>query len=347
MSNKKILVVIPSANDHMIIETINRMAEKAKNPENISLILSTEYSPGVFEEMFGVPQEQAISLIDRRIGSVQHVIIDPKFINGPCSTRNYLCNMKKNESYFLSIDAHTSFGTNWDENLINLYEASKKVYNKPLISGLLQIAISDKTIKKDEDFRLRDRSICNLYNSDSGEQKSSSWNSRRYKSINMYTGAITFEIGSNQNQSYSLTKEHKLFVGDKTFKYSNKPIICAQFIFTDISWIDEVNFSNRYTFKYEEPDISFRSYLAGYDIIDFETQFLSNLSISAISKDRSFKKYVEDYGYISFVDLLFSNNIGANGRNLKSWLQEFGIFFFDKNKNDTELKLDIQKTINR
>lgn len=323
------------------------MAEKAKYPENINLIFSTEYSPGVFESMFGVPQEDAISLIDNRLGSIKHVVIEPNFINGPCSTRNYLCNMKKDESYFLSIDAHTSFGNNWDENLINIFEKSKTKHKKPIISGLLQIAISDKTIKKDEDSRLRNRFICNLYNSESGEHKSSSWNSRRYKRITMHSGAITFEIGSNEDRTYSLTKELSIELDNRVFKYSNKPIICAQFIFTDINWIDEVNFSNKYTFKYEEPDISFRSYLAGYDILDFEIQFLSNLSVSAISKDRSFKKYVEDYGYITFVDLLFLNNSGNNGRNVKTWLEEFGIFFFEKNKNDKELELNIKKIIDR
>lgn len=342
MDNEKILVVIPSANDQMIVETINRMIYQAQKPENLHIVFSTEFSPGIFESMFdGKKENQILDLIDTsNVGSIKHIQIEPNFINGPSSTRHHLCKMKTDESYFLSIDAHTSFGINWDTNLIELYKSMLQTYQKPLISGWLEINISDKTIKSDSDPRLRDRSVCNIFNSETGDQKCTSWDKRLYSRLVIDAFGFNFELTSAGITQ--IDKRLKVLINDKTFNYIKKQILCAQYMFTSTKWIDEVNFSNNFTFKYEEPYLSLASYLAGYDILDFETQYLSNLSVSSHSKDRAFTKYRTDYGYKFFTDFILDNHFIENQRSFKSWLKETNLICIRENQqNDFELDLNI------
>lgn len=344
MSNQKIFVVIPSANDQMIIETINRMISQAHSPENLHIVFSTEFTPGVFESMFeGKTEDQALEMIDTSsVGSIRHVRIKPDFINGPSSTRHHLCNMRTDEAYFLSIDAHTSFGINWDKNLIDLYTKMLERYEKPLISGWLQINILDKTIKSDSDPRLRDRKVCNIFNSETGEQQCTSWDKRLYSRLLVDAFGFNFELTSAGITP--IDKRLKVSIKDKNFNYLEKQILCAQYMFTSGTWIDEVNFSNNFTFKYEEPYLSLKSYLAGYDILDFETQYLSNLSVSSSTKDRTFTNYKTDYGYKFFTEFLFENRSLDNQRSFKSWLKATGLIQIRENQqNEFGLDLNILK----
>ena len=344
LDNNKIFVVIPSATDFLILETIDRMIKKAKNPQNLHIVFSTECKDDQFLDLFdGMSQENALSSIDTSsVGSIKHIIINPNFINGPSSTRHHLYKFQTDEKYILSLDAHTSFGLNWDEKLIRLYEESSKVHFKPLISGWLECSITDRSIVDDLDKRVLDKSLCYLFNSESGEHKSKIINNRRYSRLSIEPNRMMFDMSPQPNQEKLIRKY--IDVDDRSYSYVVKQIICAHFMFTSSEWIKDVGFSSIYTYTHEEPDISFRSYLNGYDIIEFDIQFLSNLSVANLTKDRSYANFEYERGLKNFEHTMLVTKENGFGRSFFTWLNDIGVITKSQ-EYSTPLDLDILKVI--
>ena len=105
MNNKTILVSIASLEDPYLIPTITNALEKALNPSRIYFALGLQYE-----------NQPDVSFIENKSHILRyHPDNRPPLIQLRNDLRKYCIDY----DYFLQLDAHTKFCSNWDEILIN------------------------------------------------------------------------------------------------------------------------------------------------------------------------------------------------------------------------------------
>lgn len=118
-----IYVYIPCRLDNEIIPTVKDLFEKSFNPQNIKVIIFNQDIPDKSFSQLDFPEEYNIVLINVdynkfsnvcRIRSLAKSFIEPQF------------------QYYLSIDAHSRFDSNWDLLLVNTIN---NYPNKSIISA--------------------------------------------------------------------------------------------------------------------------------------------------------------------------------------------------------------------
>lgn len=121
MANKKIFVSIAAFEDTMILDSVKRLLETAKNPDNI-----------VFGFALNYKNYPDFSQFKNKI----YIIKDSDFnFPGIVKMRNEIRKLITDEEYFLSLDAHTFSLNDWDSKLIYDLEELKSINDKVIISA--------------------------------------------------------------------------------------------------------------------------------------------------------------------------------------------------------------------
>ena len=111
-SNKKILVSIASYRDTQCSITLLDIISKAKNPENLVVIVcqQNDISDG------NCIQEK---ILTKSKATIKQIIIPHTEAMGPCWARFLIQQLWSGEEYYLQVDSHTRFVEGWDEKCIN------------------------------------------------------------------------------------------------------------------------------------------------------------------------------------------------------------------------------------
>lgn len=214
----KIFVSIPAWEDTTLIETIQKLLGAAKHPENI-----------VFGFGFNYEVEPDISWLTNKYyvlrDSVDYLPITKP---GIIQIRNAIRRLMTDEDYYLSIDAHANFDTDWDDILISDIEELHKISNRYVIS---------KQIMQPEDRR-------NYYTR-------WAWLPDKTPFGNPFPD---FEFENTKDK----------FVNDKYFlNYYTS----GNFIFAKRNWVDDMNFPDYHGFPYEESELSLATFCHGFDVV--------------------------------------------------------------------------------
>ncbi|MEY3378212.1 MAG: hypothetical protein RLZZ328_1372 [Bacteroidota bacterium] len=333
---EKIFISIPAANDPQLFETISRAIDNAKYPDCLTIAFSTQYSDGLFNEYFGVPVENASQLINKKGAKIIHLNMINGFESGVCVTRKKLSSLVTDETYFFSIDAHTSFGINWDDSIINDYKTLKKYFDKPMITGYIgnAIDIGAKHPDRNNFSILNKREICKLFNSKYVLDRYSIF----YKSMNL--SPIHCEL---KPIFFKPQKNFRKIIKIDDNKYFTViQHLTAHNIFVESKWVHEVGWPEYIKFYGEEQDMSIRSYLSGYDMITCNMRYISDIGPVAEQKNKTFLNYNLNTGSHQIAQLLFS---GKNSyydfthceRKPIDWLIENGLI---NNNPVTDIKSD-------
>ena len=129
-NHPKVFVAMPSLDDSELITSVINALDDAqyKDRVHIGIAYATQFS-----------NKKLNAKIQNSLGRINNVSI--KFINlnkffGSVWGRINARSLYSGEDYYLQIDAHTLFDTDWDSRLIEIFEQAKtKVKNKLVISG--------------------------------------------------------------------------------------------------------------------------------------------------------------------------------------------------------------------
>lgn len=135
MVNNKIFINIASYNEEDLIDTIETAFNKAKDPENIYIGMCLHNSNNIFPNL-------------DKYKNVKFIHINEKVGLGLGISRNLAASFYNDEKYYLQIDAHTVFKTNWDYILKEKYEKIKQNYKKPIISTYVPYYYRDRITGK-------------------------------------------------------------------------------------------------------------------------------------------------------------------------------------------------------
>lgn len=109
--SKSIFVSIASYCDHLLLYTIKRAIETAKNPHHLRFGVVDQNSNMNDMDLSVIPQAK-----------ISYIHIDSLYARGPCWARSLAMSFYNNEDYFFQIDSHTDFSLYWDEYLIKKAE---------------------------------------------------------------------------------------------------------------------------------------------------------------------------------------------------------------------------------
>lgn len=116
MHDGKILVGIACYRDPELLNTINDCMQKAKHPDRLVFAIVNQYEPGA-ERLLDYAAE---SLAPADIRLVQ---VDYRQTGGLGWARRLMVDLWLNESWVLQLDAHTRFDQDWDEILLQEWQA--------------------------------------------------------------------------------------------------------------------------------------------------------------------------------------------------------------------------------
>lgn len=118
----EIFVSIAAYKDDLLIDTINNLYEKAKNPSSIRTVVlnQTDYN------------EYNHHNYDFGNNKVEIYSVNYKHTKGVCWARHKIQSFIENERYYLQIDAHMRFAQDWDTKLIQYLKKCNST--KPIIS---------------------------------------------------------------------------------------------------------------------------------------------------------------------------------------------------------------------
>lgn len=146
--------------------------------------------------------------------------------------------LKTNEDFYFQIDAHMLFDKDWDETVINYYNLINKTYEKPIISSYVPW------------WSRAENGEINFYSPINNSRQTPlivmpEWEIQAKDSFLRITGGY-------DNLEESLYKEHHL--------------VSAHFIFTKMSFIEEVSPDPYISLIGEEPTTALRAWTRGYRI---------------------------------------------------------------------------------
>lgn len=122
-SSKTIFVMVPAYRDPILEETLDLMFENASNPDRIFVAIAAQYDEEVpMPDLGGIPTK-----------NLRLLTIHPENRPGVYKLRSILNKLYAGEDYYMSIDSHTSFVKDWDNELINLLESFE--YKKTVLQA--------------------------------------------------------------------------------------------------------------------------------------------------------------------------------------------------------------------
>jgi hypothetical protein len=165
---------------------------------------------------------------------IRYQRVDPETTKGVCWARKNIQEMIADEQYFLQIDAHTLFNPDWDQTLIDTLDEIKNYHPKCIMSGY------------PDDFN------CNTFEKHPGVPNS----------VNIISNM------EERNHLFALHGFHPPVGGwfSSSHKITHGYHLGACFIFSDISFAQEVPYDDSVFFGGEEAILSARAWTHGYNI---------------------------------------------------------------------------------
>lgn len=126
--NNHIFISIPTMNDYQYLNTIEKIFDEAEKPDNIFI------GTTVFWKKEDIPDNKKpffysfYEKIKKNYKNVNIDILPWEKYPGVGFGRIEPIKHFNNEKYYLSLDSHSHCVKNWDTNLIDIYENSKKVF---------------------------------------------------------------------------------------------------------------------------------------------------------------------------------------------------------------------------
>lgn len=228
---KKIFVAIASHLDLELRNTILDCINKAKHPENLVFSICLQY-----DEKEGTNESAIDDLVSQY--NIQIKKYHYSIGQGGCWARQIAQQAYNGEHYSLQIDSHLRFIQNWDELIINDYEDLKsRGIRKPLLSYCSPSYIRDDEKGVDVYF-----------------QHETELDKIDIVKIRNIVSELWVEYGGYQNE---------LNTG---FKNVGVPLLYGGFVFTQGSWVVDVEQDPEHYYTGEELALSIRSFTHGYDI---------------------------------------------------------------------------------
>lgn len=131
MTKDKIFINIAAYNEEDLFDTVESAYKKATNPENINMGILLHYTDQNFPDLSKFKNVKFMKISDR-VGL------------GLGMSRGLASSFYNQEDYYMQIDAHTVFKTNWDSILIKNYKKLKNRTEKPIISAYAPYYYRDK-----------------------------------------------------------------------------------------------------------------------------------------------------------------------------------------------------------
>ena len=221
----QIFIAFPAFNEEDIHLTITTALGKAKYPENVHFGIFLHYPKGDFPDLSIYPNVKEVRSINP-IGL------------GTGLSRKIATSLYEDEEYYLQIDAHTIFKTNWDQILIKNYKELKKLFYRPIITGLVPTWSKDENGNILNHFGRQEEVDIPVFSMDF---------QRDYESIARNIGLPTPTL---------VEVDYKNF-------YHEHYLIAANFLFTDAKYLENMPFDPKV--KYHEENITaMRAWTKGY-----------------------------------------------------------------------------------
>ena len=238
----KIFVSIAAYEDDLLVNTVKELYENAMEPQNIFIYIALQYKdmPN-FDKIANKNQIKIKTYSVKNRPGVARIRYE--------ITHDMLNDKKFNhQDYFLMIDAHMNFAKNWDADLIRDFKHLQKVCGKK------EIIISKQSSKRigmlgDEHY---EDSIMHL----------------KKHHVPLISRPITlFSTVPEYKYNVNNIIDRNIICGEEVeHKFIHSGWASCHFFFTDFDFIQDVGLDNNSQIFQEEPYLSFRSFLSGYDI---------------------------------------------------------------------------------
>jgi len=239
--NEKIFINIASFRDPSLIITIKSAILHAKHPENLVFGVAAQYYDDEFPD-FNIPNSQ-----------IKVIKYNPDTAPGVVKVRYEISKLMTNEKYFFMIDSHVLFLPNWDVQAKKYLQEAEALsgHNRVCISGTGDMHNNDTTATEIKSFFFRFRfneEVASMVNHELGKTK-------------------RLERGGFYLEKY--LKKIKIF--DDLSLHPH--LICNNF-FTHSDYLKDVGLDSQSQFLHEEPYLSWKTYISGWDLYRIKHNYL-------------------------------------------------------------------------
>ena len=253
--NSKIFVCTSAYNDTDLLLSLETASSNANSPDNVYFGIAMQYPD--------LPKPDLSNYKNVRTMD----ILEPYPI-GTSPSRAVAAGLINDESYFLSIDAHTIFKKDWDKNLLEYFHELKQHYNKPIISTYSPYWYRDKN-----------GFIFNQNQNESFEEEMPQFTLKFKTEDEIFPDNYVMPTPSWDKKVESKYEEHYL--------------IGAHLLFTESSYLQEVPFDPHISY-HEENTTAMRAWTRGYRIFAIDKDILwTREMFHGVSDKESWRKKVE------------------------------------------------------
>ncbi len=333
----KIFVCVPTMNDFEFLSTIERAYDYSSEPDNLSISTTIFWKPEDITNNKNPFFTHIKKYLDKNFKNVKYDIQPWHLYPGVGQGRLSPTKFFNNEKYFLSIDSHTDFIVDWDSELIELYENSRKSFGKlRVLTTYLSSYCSNSVIENE--------SIKDVKNTSRPEGLTN-----RFPFFDFYKN-----LGDSFNNSDLLFPlPNDRLITEDDLENINKNIIDNSFLpakkisahcyFTESNpWLTKYNLNIDKDIKFwgEEFYQSCLSYARGYNLVWFKKQILFHEYGTSKNNDRKYEKFYskEFKSYeekIEIFDKYIKSSIGDKNiySNFKISDNEIILNLFNNNNN--------------
>jgi len=253
--NSKIFVCTSAYNDTDLLLSLETAFSNANSPDNVYFGIAMQYPDLPKPDLSNYKNVKTID------------ILEPYPI-GTSPSRAVAARLLGDESYFLSIDAHTIFKKDWDKNLLEYFHELKQHYNKPIISTYSPYWYRDKN-----------GFIFNQNQNESFEEEMPQFTLKFKTEDEIFPDNYVMPTPSWDKKVESKYEEHYL--------------IGAHLLFTESSYLQEVPFDPHISY-HEENTTAMRAWTRGYRIFAIDKDILwTREMFHGVSDKESWRKKVE------------------------------------------------------
>lgn len=229
--DETIFVMVPSYRDKDLNNTLIDLYSKAKDPDLLSVC--------VFD------QSEKDVLVDFNKTNMHYIHTNYRNAKGIGHARNMIQNFYNNETYFLSIDSHMRFTSEWDVKCKQIYKTLKGYYRNPIVTNYCNELVYDYEI--------------DLYPDDVKEQ---------------FTKIDNYYIKKDE-LSYIDVKKYTDYDAKRARKTPEEAVgefrmsswMSLHFAFTEGIFLLKSGFDSDHYFSGDEYNMTLRSFTKGYDLI--------------------------------------------------------------------------------
>lgn len=257
MKRGTIFVGIAAYNEEDLVNTIQTALEKASNKDDIYIGAVLQYTDGNFPDLSPYP-------------SVKVIKNSEATGLGLGVARGLSVSLYDDEEYYLQIDAHTVFKTNWDVILKNNYEKLKKTYGKSIISCYTPYYYKD--LKTNKNITMVNNKEWEAY----------------YPSWSLVSKSSPRALGMEDKETYykfayaveALDSPAPARANFNDDGYEEQYFISGHFLFTSSSFIKDIQYDPMLAY-HEENAIALLAWTRGYRIFNMRDHVLWTRAMNA------------------------------------------------------------------